>query len=148
MINFFQSCSLPVPIEFRRTMNYVGLNPEPAKMDRTHPNRTTWLPDMASRQNGPNLLKWERFGFPTTRMEQSGTIPFTLAGNVADMSPTCQPDTAMSANFSRKGMSRRHTTRKKRPQHTGFVCRFADTDPLMQRRGGGFTTMFCSLAIV
>jgi hypothetical protein len=28
-----------------------------------------------------------------------------LAGNVADMSPTCRPDTAMSANFSRKGMT-------------------------------------------
>jgi hypothetical protein len=33
----------------------------------------------------------------------------------------------MSANFSRKGMSRRHTTGKKRPRHTVFVCRFADT---------------------
>jgi hypothetical protein len=56
----------------------------------------------------------------------------SLAGNVADMLPTCRPDTAMSANFSRKGMLQRHTTRKKRPRHTVFVCRFANTDPHMQ----------------
>ena len=31
-----------------------------------------------------------------------------LAGNVGNMSATCRPDTAMSANFSRNGMSRRH----------------------------------------
>ena len=39
-----------------------------------------------------------------------------LAGNVADMSPTCQPDTVMSANFSRKGMS----------QDVGFIPITAD----------------------
>ena len=50
-----------------------------------------------------------------------------LAGNVADMSPTCRPAMVMSAILSRKGMSRRHTTRKKRPRHTVFVCLFADT---------------------
>ena len=44
-----------------------------------------------------------------------------LAGNVADMSPTCRPDTVMSANFSRKGMSQRHKTCKKRPRHTQFI---------------------------
>jgi hypothetical protein len=61
-----------------------------------------------------------------------------LAGNVTDMLPTCRPDTAMSANFSRKGMSRRHTTGKKRPRHTVFVCRFADTTHTCPRgrRGG------------
>ena len=37
------------------------------------------------------------------------------------MSATCRPDTAMSANFSRKGMSRRHKTCKKRPRHTQFI---------------------------
>jgi hypothetical protein len=74
-------------------------------------------------------------------------VVMDLAGNVADMSPTCRPDTAMSANFSRKGMSRRHTTRKKRPRHTVFVCRSADTDPHHERRGGGFTTTFCSLQL-
>jgi hypothetical protein len=49
-----------------------------------------------------------------------------LAGNVADMSPTCRPDTAMSANFSRKGMSRQHKTCKKRPRHTQFIPITAD----------------------
>ena len=43
------------------------------------------------------------------------------------MSPTCWPDMVMSAIFSRKGMSWRHTTRKNRPRHTVFVCLFADT---------------------
>ena len=33
-----------------------------------------------------------------------------LAGNVADMSPTCRPDTVMSADYARKGMSPRHKT--------------------------------------
>ena len=33
----------------------------------------------------------------------------TLAGNVGDMSATCRPDTVMSANFGRHGMSARHT---------------------------------------
>ena len=51
----------------------------------------------------------------------------SLAGNVADMSPTCRPDTVMSANFSKIGMSRRHAKPKNRPRHTQFVCRFADT---------------------
>jgi hypothetical protein len=41
--------------------------------------------------------------------------------HVANMLPTCRPDTAMSANFSRKGMSWRHTIRKKRPRHTVIV---------------------------
>jgi len=36
------------------------------------------------------------------------------------MSPTCRPDTVLSANFSRKGMSQRHKTCKKRPRHTQF----------------------------
>ena len=49
-----------------------------------------------------------------------------LAGNVADMSATCRPDTAMSANFSRKGMLRRHKTCKKRPRHTQFIPITAD----------------------
>ena len=49
-----------------------------------------------------------------------------LAGNVADMSATCRPDTAMSANFSRKGMSRRHKTCEKRPRHTQFIPITAD----------------------
>jgi hypothetical protein len=61
--------------------------------------------------------------------EISQAVVDSLAGNVADMSPTCRPDTAMLANFSRKDMSRRHTTSKKRPRHTVFVCRFAHTDP-------------------
>jgi hypothetical protein len=42
------------------------------------------------------------------------------------MSPTCRPDTVMSANFSRKGMSRRHKTCKKRPRHTQFIPITAD----------------------
>jgi hypothetical protein len=42
------------------------------------------------------------------------------------MSLTCRPDTAMLANFSRKGMSRRHTTSKKRPRHTQFISITAD----------------------
>jgi hypothetical protein len=49
-----------------------------------------------------------------------------LAGNVADMSPTCRPDTVMSANFSRKSMSRRHKTCEKRSQHTQFIPITAD----------------------
>jgi len=55
-----------------------------------------------------------------------------LAGNVADMSVTCRPDTAMSANFSRKGMLRRHTTQKEAPTHSFCVlfCRHhTETSP-------------------
>ena len=37
------------------------------------------------------------------------------------MSPTCRRHRQMSANFSRKGMSPRHKTWKKRPQHTQFM---------------------------
>ena len=55
----------------------------------------------------------------------------------------------MSAIFSRKGMSRRHTTRKNRPRHTVFVCLFADTQnppahhimPPKKKKKGGGTTM-------
>ena len=60
----------------------------------------------------------------------------TLAGNVADMSATCRPDmvmSMMSAIFSRKGMSRRHTTRKKRPQHTVFVSDIIQNHPPAHR---------------
>jgi hypothetical protein len=42
------------------------------------------------------------------------------------MLPTCRPDTPMSANFSRKGMSRRHKTCQKRPRHTQFISITAD----------------------
>ena len=42
------------------------------------------------------------------------------------MSPTCRRDTAMLANFSRNGMSQRHKTCKKRPQHTQFIPIKAD----------------------
>ena len=68
----------------------------------------------------------------------------------------------MSAIFSRKGMSRRHTTRKKRPRHTVFVCLFADIiqnhppahhimPPKMKKKrggggGGGFTTTTAAAA--
>ena len=68
------------------------------------------------------------------------------------MSLTCRPDTAMSANFSRKGMSRRHTTHKKRPQH--FLCVVVPTPyrthhimpPKKKKRGGGFTTTTAAAA--
>ena len=43
----------------------------------------------------------------------------------ANLSREC-PDTAMSANFSRKGMSQQHKTCKKRPRHTQFIPIKAD----------------------
>jgi hypothetical protein len=51
-------------------------------------------------------------------------LPQGLAGNVADMLPTCQRDTA--ANFSRNGMLQQHKTCKKRPRHTQFIPIKAD----------------------
>jgi len=52
----------------------------------------------------------------------------TLAGNVADMLPTCRPDMVMSAIFPRKGMSRRGDTRHaKRGPDTQFLCVFLPT---------------------
>jgi hypothetical protein len=36
----------------------------------------------------------------------------TLAGNVANMSPTCRRDTAMLANFSGNGMSQQHNVKE------------------------------------
>jgi hypothetical protein len=42
------------------------------------------------------------------------------------MSPTCRPDTVMLDNFSRKVMSQRHKTWKKRPRHTQFIPITAD----------------------
>jgi hypothetical protein len=45
-------------------------------------------------------------------------LPKGLAGNVADMLPTCQRDMAMSANFSRNGMLQQHKTCKNVPIYT------------------------------
>ena len=65
------------------------------------------------------------------------SLSITLAGNVADMSPTCRPDTVMSADYAKKGMSPRHDERQKespthpicvnntditnKPKHTGTI---------------------------
>jgi len=43
------------------------------------------------------------------------------------MLATCRQHGVMSANFSKKGMSPQQARPKKRPRHTVFVCRVADT---------------------
>jgi hypothetical protein len=85
-----------------------------------------FLLDVAKRQQSPYfyVISGGNEDEPSSLCHVCGLSD--LAGNVADMLATCRPNTAMSANFSRKGMSRRHKTCEKRPRHTQFIPITAD----------------------